>query len=50
MGKRVCYLIISLSRDSNQGISMSIEDSYGYDPMQSKAYDSGVHFGTPLRW
>jgi hypothetical protein len=27
---------------------MSREDSYGYDPMQSKAYDSNVHFGTPL--
>jgi hypothetical protein len=27
---------------------MSREDFYGYDPMQSKAYDSSVHFGTPL--
>jgi hypothetical protein len=27
---------------------MSREDSYGFDPMQSKTYDSGVHFGTPL--
>jgi hypothetical protein len=27
---------------------MSREDSYGYDPMQSKAYDSNVHFGMPL--
>jgi hypothetical protein len=26
---------------------MSREDSYGYDPMQSKAYDSNVHFGMP---
>jgi hypothetical protein len=39
----------SLSRDSNQGISMSREDSYGYDPMQSKDYVSSVHFRTPLR-
>jgi hypothetical protein len=31
MGKHVCCLITSLSRDSNQGISMSREDSYGYD-------------------
>jgi hypothetical protein len=46
----VCCLTISLSRDSNQGISMSREDSYGYDPMQSKAYDSSVHFEMPLRW
>ena len=45
----VCCLNTSLSRDSNQGISMSREDSYGYDPMQSKAYDSNVHFGTMLR-
>ena len=44
----MCCLNSSLSRDSNQGISMSREDSYGYDPMQSKAYDSSVHFGTPL--
>jgi hypothetical protein len=28
---------------------MSREDSYGYDPMQSKAYDSDVHFGMPSR-
>ena len=50
MGKRVCVLsIYGLSRDSNQGISMSREDSYGFDPMQSKAYDSSVHFRTPLR-
>jgi hypothetical protein len=27
---------------------MSREDSYSYGPMQSKAYDSNVHFGTPL--
>jgi hypothetical protein len=46
----VCCLTISLSRDSNHGISMSREDSYGYDPMQSKAYDSSVHFEMPLRW
>jgi hypothetical protein len=46
----VCCLNTSLSRDSNQGINMSREDSYGYDPMQSKAYDSSVHFRTPLRW
>ena len=45
----VCCLTTSLSRDSNQGISMSREDSYDYDPMQSKAYDSSVHFGMPLR-
>jgi hypothetical protein len=44
MGKRVCCLITSLSRDSNQGISMRREDSCGYDPMQNKAYDSSVHF------
>ena len=49
IGKRVCCLNSSLSRDSNQRISMSREDSNGYDPMQSKAYDSSVHFGTPLR-
>ena len=49
MRKHVYCLITSLSRDSNQGISMSREDSYGYDPMQSKAYDSSVHFDTPLR-
>jgi hypothetical protein len=27
---------------------MSKNDSYGYEPMQSKAYDSNVHFRTPL--
>ena len=27
---------------------MSREDSYGFDPMQSKVYDSSVHFGMPL--
>jgi hypothetical protein len=27
---------------------MSREDSYGYDPLQSKAYDSNFDFGTPL--
>jgi hypothetical protein len=27
---------------------MNREDSYGFDPMQNKAYDSSVHFGTPL--
>jgi hypothetical protein len=27
---------------------MSREDSYGYDPIQSKVYDSNVHFRTPL--
>jgi len=27
---------------------MSREDSYGFDPIQSKAYDSSVHFGMPL--
>ena len=46
----VCCLNSCSSKDSNQGISMSGEDSYGYDPMQSKAYDSSVHFGMPLRW
>ena len=44
----VCRLNTSLSRDSNQGISMSREDSYSYDTMQSKAYDYSVHFGMPL--
>jgi hypothetical protein len=46
---RVCCLNSSLSRGNNQGLDMSREDFYGYDPMQSKAYDSSVHFGTPLR-
>jgi hypothetical protein len=27
---------------------MSRKDSYDYDPMQSKAYDSNVHFRMPL--
>ena len=27
---------------------MSREDSYGFDPMQSKAYDSNVHFKMSL--
>jgi hypothetical protein len=27
---------------------MSRDDSCGYDPMQSKAYDSNVHIGMPL--
>jgi hypothetical protein len=27
---------------------MSRDDSYSYDPMQIKAYDSNVHFGTLL--
>ena len=44
----VCCLNTSLSKDSNQGISMSREDSYGY--VQSKAYDSSVHFEMLLRW
>jgi hypothetical protein len=45
----VCCLTISLSRDSNQSLRMSREDSYDFNPMQSKAYDSSIHFGMPLR-
>jgi hypothetical protein len=27
---------------------MSRKDSYGYEPIQSNAYDSNIHFGMPL--
>ena len=34
--KTVCRLNTSLSRDNNQGLDMSREDSYSYDPMQKR--------------